>query len=158
MSEDTMTDDTTDDTAETVDDAAEDTTDAAADGTAQDDDETDGGNAEAARYRRRLREAERQRDELAARVAALQQQQAERMLPAGIKPDAVWAVTGLADVLDGDGLVDRDKLDAAVVAARERFGITKPSKGTHVPGVGNQPDRTPRIDGWRQAFTPSRKR
>lgn len=115
-------------------------------------------NAEAAKYRRRLRDAEKQRDELAARVTALQRRQAEAMLPAAVKPAAVWAVTELADVLDDDGSVDAAKLDAAVTAAREHFGITKPAKGTHVPGVGNQPDGRPRADGWKQAFTPSRKR
>lgn len=118
----------------------------------------DSANVEAAKYRRRLREAEQQRDELAARVSALQRRQAEAMLPAAVKPAAVWAVTELADVLDDDGLVDAAKLDAAVTAAREHFGITKPAKGTFVPGVGNQPDGRPRADGWKQAFTPSRKR
>lgn len=117
------------------------------------------GNAEAAKYRRRLRDTEKQRDTLAAHVEALQRAHIEAALTkSGVKPDAVFAVAELADLVAEDGTIDADKLAAAVDAARAKFGITTPSKGAHVPGVGNQPATRPRADAWRDAFTPARKR
>lgn len=112
---------------------------------------------EAAKFRRKLRETEKERDTLAARVEALQRAQAETLLTAsGVKPQAVWAVAELGDVLAEDGTIDTDKLDKAVATAREKFGIAKPAKGNLVRGVGNQPAGRPRLDAWREAFTPKR--
>lgn len=132
---------------------ADDTTDATTEGT------EGGNNAEAARYRRKLRKAEGERDALAQRLETLQRQQADTLITAtGVKPDAVYAVAELADLLTDDGGIDPEKVTAAIAAARDRFGITKPAKGTHVPGVGNQPSATLTVDTWREAFTPSRRR
>jgi len=115
-------------------------------------------NNEAAKYRRKLREAEKQRDTLAAHVEALQRAQVDNLLAAtGVKSDAVFAVAELADLLAEDGTVASEKLTAAVEAAKDKFGITPP-KGTHVPGVGNQPAAAPTVDRWKAAFTPARRR
>lgn len=151
------TENTTTEAAEAV----EDTTPETVEGTTGPDEDTaePDSNKEAAKYRRKLREAEKQRDELAARVEALQRAQAEGLLAAsGVKPQAVFAVAELADLLGDDGTIDADKLTAAVETAREKFGIAKPTKGNLVPGVGSQPNRVPKADAWREAFTPSRKR
>lgn len=138
----------TTDTPDTVDDALS---------TAEDTD-TPEGHGEAAKYRRKLREAEKERDQLAARLEATQRAQAESLITAtGVKPAAVWAATNLADVLDDDGAVDPGKVTAAVTAARDSFGINPIGKGAHVPGLGNQPNVPPKTDRWVEAFTGKRK-
>lgn len=114
---------------------------------------------EAAKYRRRLREAEAARDDLAVKVEALQRQHVAQLLEGhGVKPEALFATVELSDVLATDGTVDSGKVAKAVASARERFGISPPPKGNLVKGVGNQPSGAPRVDAWKQAFTPSRKR
>lgn len=121
------------------------------------DTEQESPNAEAAKYRKKLREAETERDTLAQRLEAVQRQQVEALL-GGVKPEALWAVTELAALLTDEGTIDADKVTAAIDAAREKFGITKPQKGTHVPGIGNRPTIAPAVDRWKEAFTPARKR
>lgn len=137
---------------EAVEDTEQPTDDASTDDTGE-----DSGNAEAARWRRKLRETETERDALAQQLEAVQRQQVEGLL-GGVKPQAVWAVAELSELLAEDGTIDTGKVTAAVEAAREKFGITKPAKGNHVPNVGNQPSTPPKLDRWKEAFTPSRKR
>lgn len=140
--------------------AAEDTPEAteATPDTDQDTPEDDPGQ-EAARWRRKLRETEKVRDDLAARVEALQRQQVGRLLEGhNVKPEALYAAVELADLLGEDGTVDAEKLSAAVATVREKFGIVKTPKGTVVPGVGRQPLATPRLDRWSEAFKPRRAR
>lgn len=121
--------------------------------------EDDAGNAEAARWRRKLRDAEGERDALAQRLEAVQRQSVEGLLTAsGVKAQAVFAVAELADLLGEDGSIDTDKVGQAVEAAREKFGIAKPTKGNLIPGVGHQPSQMPKLDAWKDAFTPPRKR
>lgn len=138
------------DTAAQDTDPAEDTTEPV---------EDDSTNGEAAKWRRRLRDAEAERDALAARLEAVQRQQVENLLDAsGVKPKAVWAVAELADLLADDGTIDPEQVTNAVAVARDKFGIAKPAKGTVVPGVGNQPNGVPSTDKWKEAFTPARRR
>lgn len=114
-------------------------------------------NAEAAKWRRRLRESQSELKSVTEQLDAVQRQQAEALIAAsGVKPQAVWAVTELAGVLDDDGSVSAEKVAEAVTAAREKFGIARPAKGSIVPGVGNQPAGNPRIDRWQEAFSPKR--
>ena len=113
-------------------------------------DESDSGNREAAKYRRRLRETEQERDRLTAQVEALQRSEIERAAAAEqIKPAALWSVTELADLLAEDGTVDADKLTAGIQAAREVLGLPAPRRN-HVPGEGRNPigasRSTPRDD------------
>ncbi|OBC12614.1 hypothetical protein A5784_32825 [Mycobacterium sp. 852013-50091_SCH5140682] len=95
----------------------------------QDDDAGDGkGGREAAKYRRRLREAEAERDQLAERVTALQRAEVERLATAdGLKPAALWSSTELAGLLDDEGVVDAAKVAAAISGARDTLGILKPT-------------------------------
>lgn len=116
-------------------------------------DDTEGSGREA-KLRKRARDAEAARDDLAAKLAALQRQQVESMLGTTLKPAALWSVTTLDDVLATDGTVDPDRLETAVRSARETLGIN-PVGGAPIPGVGNRPDNTPAAD-WKSAFAPQR--
>lgn len=72
---------------------------------------------EAARYRTRLREAEAQRDTLAARVEAMQRAEVARLAGARLSQGADVFDVGrvdLADLLDEDGAVDTTKVENAV--------------------------------------------
>ena len=116
-------------------------------------------NAEAARWRRRLRDTEAELKAVTAQLDAVQRQQVEAALSEfAVKPDALWSVATLPDLLAEDGSVSADKLAQAIDTARERFGIPKQSVGSHVPGIGNQPNTVPRVNRWREAFTPAKKR
>lgn len=90
---------------------------------------------EAARYRRRLRETEAERDTLAARVEALQRAAVEREASGALaRPEALWAAgVDLAGLLTDEGTVDAAKVAQAVEDARDRLGLA--------PAV-----RTPRAD------------
>lgn len=90
-------------------------------------------------YRRRLRETEAERDRLAEQNTTLRRAMAEQLITAeGVKPQAVWAVTELPELCDDDGLPDRDKVKAAVQAARETLGV-QPATGLYVPAEGRVP-------------------
>jgi hypothetical protein len=151
-------------TAATTDASTADTTETAAGDSAapaepEPEDSDDDTGREAAKWRKKLRATEAERDALAEKLESVQRQQVENLLAASnVKPQAVWAVAELSELLAEDGTIDAERVTQAVEAAREKFGITTPSKGSVVPGVGNQPSSPPKVDGWKQAFTPSRKR
>lgn len=114
------------------------------------DDDTEPTGSEAAKYRRRLRDTEKERDELAARVEAMQRQQVETLLSRErMTPKALWAVTELADVLTDDGLVDPVKVKAAAQAARKELGI---DAGLYVAAEGKVPK--PAGNTFTTAFKP----
>lgn len=101
----------------------------------QDDDDAgdgDGPGREAAKYRRRLREAETERDQLAERIGSLQRAEVERLAAVdGLRPAALWASGAeLDDLLGDDGTVDAAKVSEAIGAAREQLGIPKPAHNT----------------------------
>lgn len=161
MSIDTSTTDTTagepdpavtDDTA-TVDTAAAETPEAGEDGSGvdedQDDDAGDGPGREAAKYRRRLRDAEAQRDQLAERVESLQRAEVERLATDDkLRPAALWASGIELDALLGDdGTVDPGKVTEAIEAARQQLGIPTPPSGNYVRGEGRVPGRPAKPSG-----------
>ncbi len=116
-------------------------------------------NTEAAKYRRRLRDAQAELESVTAQLDAVQRQQVELLIAAkGVKPTAVWSVTDVAALLGDDGAIDTEKVTAAVETAREKFGISKRQKGNYVPGVGNQPSSPPKTDTWTNAFSPPKRR
>lgn len=100
---------------------------------------------EAAKYRRRLRDAETERDQLAQRLEAIQRAEVERLATAArMKPAAVWASGAeLADLLTEDGAVDEQKVSDAITAAREAFGLAAPPRN-YVPREGSSPSFRPR--------------
>lgn len=120
----------TDDTPEVAADAAPADDSAAQDDTAEqptevETEQPDPTGAEAARYRRRLRETEKETEAITARVQALQRQQIERHADhLGLVPAALWATTDMAPMLREDGTVDLEAVSAAVKAARAELGIT----------------------------------
>lgn len=96
------------------------------------DTQPEGGNAEAARYRTRLRAAEGERDLLSQRVERMQRREAERLAGERLAaPADLFDVggTALADLLTDDGDVDADRVTEAVQALLDaRPGLHKDSK------------------------------
>lgn len=80
--------------------------------------ERETGNAEAARYRRQLREAEATRDTLAGRVEAMQRAEVERLAADRLAvPGDLWRFgVDLSALLTDDGDLDAAAVDAAVDA------------------------------------------
>lgn len=93
---------------------------------------------DAAKYRRRLRETESERDTLAAQVEALQRAAIEAQAAnEAIKPAALWASgVQLAELLTDNGTVDTEKVMAACTTARELLGLG-PRGSNRVPGEGS---------------------
>ena len=116
--------------------------------------ESESANAEAARWRVKLRETETERDGLAAQLEAVRTDQVNaHATAAGITPKALWASGAqLPELLDDNGVVDPDKVAEAVAKARTELGIpTKQPARMGRSGLG--PPRAPR-DTWRDAFSP----
>lgn len=97
---------------------------------------------EAAKYRRRLRDTETERDGLAERLTNLQRAEAERLaadvLAAG--PDLWLGGTQLSDLLDDTGSVDIQKVTAAarlVTADRPHWRRREPSAAAASDVTGN---------------------
>ena len=80
---------------------------------------------DAARYRRQLRDAEAERDELRGQVEALRRAQAEKLAQAqGLTAAALWSSgVSLDDLTAEDGTIDPASVTVAVKTARETFGI-----------------------------------
>lgn len=109
---------------------------------------------QAANYRSRLRDTEAERDVLAARIDVLQRRYIDTVLAReNITADALFTVTDVAGLLDGDGLPDPNKIKAAAEVARRELGITP---GLFVPAEGRLPTTTPR-KRFTDAFTPKEK-
>lgn len=95
------------------------------------------GNAEAAKYRTRLRETEAARDALTIRVEGLQRREVERLIAGTLAaPTDLFEVGGhsLGDFLDDDGNVD----ELAVAAAVDQLIESRP--GLHVNARVSWPD------------------
>lgn len=123
--------------------------------------DADGGNAEAKKWRKKLREAEAARDRLVEQVQSMQRGQVDALVSAaGLKPQAVWAVTDLDALLDaGTGAVDTELVTAAIRAASDTLGVQPVGKGNVVPGVGTRPtyDTATVRDDFTDAFRPRRR-
>lgn len=93
----------------------------------QPDDTDENGNREAAKWRRRLRETEAERDQLRGQVQALQRAEAERIAGETVRaPAALWAAgVDVADLLDDTGAIDPAKVRDAVQAAAEQLGLAR---------------------------------
>jgi hypothetical protein len=102
--------------------------------------DTTGPNAEAARYRRALRETEAARDALTERLSGYQRREAERLAGSTLSKGADLWLDGatLDDLLDGDGQVDPDKITAAVQAVLDgRPQLRSPSVSSpDAAGIG----------------------
>ncbi|CAN5830575.1 hypothetical protein BH24ACT3_BH24ACT3_11450 [soil metagenome] len=129
--------------------ATEDGTEEPSEGT---DGTEEGAGREAAKYRRKLRDTEAERDTLRGQVEGLQRAEAERIAGQHItKPEGMWAGVELADLLDEAGAVDGEKVNAAAKDARERFGLRSKLDGNVVPREGSNPP-PPRAGGFADAL------
>lgn len=85
---------------------------------------------EAARYRRRLRDTEGERDTLSGRLERMQRREVERLATDRLAVPAdvlTYGGTDLADLLDDAGDVDPARVQAAVAATLEqRPGLARP--------------------------------
>lgn len=109
----------TDQTPEQTTDAGEETSTEVQ--TPQEPTEAHAGNAEAAKWRTRLREAEAERDTLAQRLQRLQRAEVTRLATGpGKLHDGSDLATDLADLVDDEGDVDPAKVSAAVAALVEQ--------------------------------------
>lgn len=91
-------------------------------------DESTKAGREAAKYRRRLRETEAERNALTERVDSLRRSVAEQIAATSgmSKPEALWiGDVAVEDMLDADGNVDRDRVLAACDDVAARFGIRR---------------------------------
>lgn len=113
------------------------------------DDAGDGPGREAAKYRRRLRDTEAERDRLAEQVESLQRAEVERLAASdGLRPAALWASgVELADLLADDGTVHGSKVSAAIGASREQLGIPNPLPRNYVKNEGRSPGRPGKPSG-----------
>ena len=144
---------TTDETTEPIDTDETKTTEAApesGDGDAQADEtesQDDRQSRDAAKYRRRLRETEAERDTLAAQVEALQRTAIEAQAATeAIKPAALWASgVQLADLITETGAIDAEKVTVACNTARDTLGLG-PRYRIRVPGEGSV-SSSPGING-----------
>lgn len=112
---------------------------------------------EAAKYRRRLREVEAERDRLAAQVEDLLRAEIERLSVTEhhIKAAALWAAGyTVADLVGEDGRPDESKVAAAAADVAERFGINR-FGGAYVPAEGRTPNLSPKVT-WDKLLHPNR--
>lgn len=93
---------------------------------------------EAARWRRKLRETERERDTLAVTVTTMQRAEVERIAGAHVvNPAALWAAgIELDTLLDDDGRPDAARIREATTRAAEALGLARPLSN-HVPREGS---------------------
>lgn len=121
---------------------------------APDDPGTDGGDREAAKYRRRLRETEAERDTLTASVDSLRRQLVDNLAaPALVDPGDLWRLgVDLADLLADDGAVDVDKVNGAieaVLAERPHLAAPRAPRADLGQGARGKPIGA---DPWTSAF------
>lgn len=113
---------------------------------------------EAAKYRRQLRDTERERDTLRERVTALQRAEVERMAGDTLaKPAGLWTSgVELEALLDESGNIDPEKVTEAVEAAVETVGLAKRVRHPIVPNIGDTPaDKRHYGSSFRDAFAPN---
>lgn len=115
---------------------------------------TENPNAEAAKYRTRLREAEAERDALAEQVTALRRAAVEDRVKAQKVPvEGFWASgVQLEDMLNEDGQLDDEAIKTAADNAVETLGLDR--VGVHMRPVPSE-GRVTRPSGtksWEAAF------
>lgn len=130
--------------------------------TEPDDQDLEPGNAnsEAARYRRRLRDTEAERDTLKTRLEALQRGEVERLIADRFAdPADIWRDGATLDtLLDKDGHVDSkavDNLAATLLEAHQHWAVPKKSPSGFQSGASAAPQ--PRQNAFAQAFKPHKR-
>lgn len=116
-------------------------------------------NREAAKYRRRLRDAEKERDELRQRLDVYLARDVETVAAGFLDaPALLWAdgQATAADFLDEKGSVDRAKVRAAAEAILERYGRGLASRRGTAPNEGRT-RASASGPFYRDAFAPKRE-
>lgn len=108
---------------------------------------------EAAKYRRRLRDTEKERDALLEQVDALRRAAIDREVQQQrVAPEGFWASGVTVDqLLDDDGNIDSQKITDAVKDAVTRLGLVR-RKPLHVAREGANPhpkDTTSFVDAFK---------
>lgn len=137
-----------------VDATATDATDQSTEPDGDTDTATDDGK-EAARYRRRLRDTEKQRDVLLGQVEALQRAAIDKEVQRHrVTPEGFWA-SGITveQLVDDTGIIDAVKVADAVKDAVSRLGLTQ-KRGLHIPSEGANPRVHDTGNSWTDAFMP----
>lgn len=120
--------------------------------TTEPDEQPKGPAAEAARYRRQLRDTEGERDGLRTRVETFQRRDAERVAAEHLAdPGDLFTVGGvqLADLLDEDGEVDHERVtEAARAVIATRPGLGAKAIPRPYPSQGARWDGAPSSTGW----------
>ncbi len=150
--QDTTTEDTSTEEAQQEETATEDEQDKVL---TEDEDaeEHKGGSAREIRYRRRLREAEAERDKLTEAVASLQRTIAEGLLTDILdKPSALWLTDHKVEDYFEDGQIDAEQLQADARDATKTLGLapTRRFKGSAGGGVKTGPET--RQVSWQDAL------
>lgn len=130
----------------------------AQDGAEGDHEGTESPNREAAKYRRRLRDAEKQRDELQQRLDVYLARDVEQVAAGFLDaPALLWAdgQASAGDFIDDKGGVDRAKVKAAAEAILSRYGRGLASRRGTAPNEGRTRAFAPK-PGFREAFSPHR--
>lgn len=151
-----MSEITTEPTENTTDDSVEDTV-AVEPGEDATEDATPLGK-QAAKFRKQVRQLETDNTALTEQITGLQKQLAENLIvAAGVKPEAIWAITEIAELLDDTGRVDPEKITATIAKAVQELNIrVKPTAGLYVAAEGKIP-APPKHGGrqaWDSVFTP----
>lgn len=124
-----------------------------------DQDDAKSPNKEAAKYRRRLRDAERERDELRGRLDVYLARDVEQVAAGFLdSPALLWAdgQASAGDFLDSKGAVDRAKVRAAAEAIMERYGRGLASRRGTAPNEGRT-RASASGPFYRDAFSPKRE-
>lgn len=115
-------------------------------------------NREAAKYRRRLRDAEKERDELRGRLDVYLAREVEQVAAGFLDAPALLWADGQAtagDFLDSKGAVDRAKVRAAAEAILSRYGRGLASRRGTAPNEGRGRAFASK-PGFREAFSAHR--
>ncbi|WP_051161336.1 hypothetical protein [Nocardia brevicatena] len=117
---------------------------------------------EAAKYRRRLRETETERDSFRERVAGYERAEVERLAAEMMAdPSDLWVAGTELDNLRGkDGAIDEKKVRDTIQGLLEQRPHWKRAQRTHTPARGLKSGATGRSDtlgtDWSQAFAQAR--
>lgn len=111
---------------------------------------------EAQKLRKRLREAEAQRDEAQQMVQKLQSTIVDKELDGQrVTPDALWAAGHTADqFITDDGQIDHGALSAAVKETGKKFGIPLTNTPMPDPSQGHGMGNRYANGSWESAFAP----
>ncbi len=140
----------TTETTDTTETSTENTPESTTENTTEHEETGKGANAEAAKYRTRLRETEVERDGIAERLTSYQRREAERLAAATLsRASDLWLDgTEVVEMLDDEGQLDPEKVTAAVASVLD--GRPQLEAGRVRP----RPDRAqggtvaPQAPGW----------